>query len=130
MMTSRQCLFHQVTGCEKDTLTDQCLYHCQKNSIIKTLKNSTIILDKKSGHYHSIYNNQNFLNTAITTDIKRMFDSFFIDLRDIQTETHVPEDKREVVQWFQNILEGKVQSETEIRRQIHPTTDRQYIKGI
>ncbi|BHH85377.1 peptidase U32 family protein [Desulforhopalus sp. 52FAK] len=130
MMTSRQCLFHQVTGCEKDSVDDQCLSHCQKKSTIRTLQGTSIIVDKQSGHYHTVYNNHNFLNTAIITDTKDIFDNYFIDLRNIETETNSPRDKRETVQYFEDCLKGKDPEGDKVRQRIYPTTDKQYIKGI
>jgi len=130
MMTSRQCLFHQVTGCEKDRLDSHCLSHCQKQTTITTLKDKTLIVDKQAGHYHTIFNNHNFLNTSITTDVQRMFDSFFIDLRDIETKTQVPGNKGKIVQYFDDFLKGKDPEGVRIRQHIHPTTARQYVKGI
>jgi len=60
LMTSRQCLLHQVTGCEKHTMDEECIQKCEKSSSITNLKNQRLLIKKTAGNYHSIYNNINF----------------------------------------------------------------------
>jgi putative protease len=130
LLTSRQCLFHQVTGCEKDKLDDNCIQNCEKSSSITNLKNGSLLIRKTKGNYHSIYNEVNFLNTDIVADAPDMFESFFIDLREIKTETKVELDKLKIVKLFENHLAGTPDSTEELRQNIHPTTSNQYAKGI
>ena len=130
LMTSRQCLFHQVTGCEKSILDNSCITHCQRRSSLTTMNRGAIIVEKTKGNYHTLYNNHNFLNIDIIQDIKNTFNSFFIDLRDIKTETSVTIEKRELVQLFQDVIRGKDPTGVEIKKKIQPTTNRQYLKGI
>ena len=130
LMTSRQCLFHQVTGCDKDSIDNRCLNHCQKRSVLQTLKKESLIIDKQRGHYHTVYNNHNFLNTDIVSGKLGLFSSFFIDLRNIQTETTHPQDKGETARYFVAFLRGEDPSGLKLRGQITPTTCKQYIKGI
>lgn len=85
-MTSRQCLFHQVTGCAKNKLEDTCIQQCQKSAIITNLKNDIFFIEITKGNYNRIYNATNLLNTEIVSDLSDVFSSFFIDLRDIKTE--------------------------------------------
>jgi len=77
-----------------------------------------------------MYNNINFLNTDINTDLPDMFSGFFIDLRDIKTETNVGMDKPGTVRAFEHLLKGDPGSETELDQMIHPTTCAQYKKGL
>ncbi|MFT5699383.1 MAG: putative protease [Desulforhopalus sp.] len=130
LMTSRQCLFHQVTGCEKSMLDSSCIKNCQKRSSIETLNKSSIIVEKTKANYHTLYNDINFLNTEIASAIPNMFNSFFIDLRDIETHTTVTVEKRELVQHFSNFIKGVELSDMELRQRIDPTTHRQYLKGL
>ena len=130
LMTSRQCLFHQVTGCEKSIVDSLCIDNCQRRSSLTTMNKISIIIEKEKGNYHTLYNNHNFLNTEIVQDIKSMFKSFFIDLRDIETETEVTIEKREMVQLFKDLIRGNDPSGIEVKKQIYPTTNRQYVKGI
>jgi len=129
-MTSRQCLLHQVIGCEKHTMDEQCLQKCKKSSSITNLKNQPLLIKKTEGNYHSIYNNINFLNTDIVKDIPNMFSSFFIDLRDIKTETKIKMDKTGLIKLFENILKGNLDSKEELKQVLHPSTSTQYKKGI
>lgn len=130
LMTSRQCLFHQVSGCDKDRLTNSCLKSCCKSEVVRTQQSKTLFVTKKKGHYHTVYHSHNFLNTDIVTDITNMFDSFLIDVRDIKTETEVPQDKEKTVRYFERFLEMKDPSGEQLKQHIYPTTNRQYTKGI
>ena len=130
LMTSRQCLFQQVTGCDKDRMDDTCIQQCEKSSAIVNLKKETFIIDKTKGNYHRIINEINYLNTAIVTDLPDIFAGFLIDLSDLKTETKLAMDKPGVIKLFENLLNGNMDSEKELRQVIHPTTDAQYHKGI
>jgi len=130
LMTSRQCLLHQVTGCEKEVMDDDCIQHCVKSSSITNLKKETFFIEKTRGNYHRIYNETNYLNTAVVTEVAELFSGFFIDLTELKTETKIEIDKPGVIQLFENLLNGDPDSEKELRQVIHPTTDAQYHKGI
>ena len=130
LMTSRQCLFHQVTGCEKNIIDDNCIPQCEKSSSITNLKKETFLIEKKKGNYHNIYNDINFLNTAIVTDVPDLFSGFFIDLRDVKTKTEVAADKSALIRLFENLLNGIPSSTEELRQIISPSTKSQYLKGI
>jgi len=130
LMTSRQCLFHQVDGCGKEQLDDACIPHCEKSATITNLKNEKIWLEKSKGNYHRIFNEENFLNTDIVTDVPDLFSGFLIDLRDIKTGTQIDTNKSGVFKQFENLLTGNPDSKENLRRIIHPTTDAQYKRGI
>ncbi|WP_321317343.1 U32 family peptidase [Labilibaculum sp.] len=130
LMTSRQCLFHQVTGCEKNRVDDTCIQSCVKSVSITNLKNDSLHIEKSKGNYHTVYNELNFLNTEILSDLPAVFSSFMIDLCDVKTETKLSATKLEVVQLFENLLDGKVDSETKVKKVIQSSTNRQYKRGI
>jgi putative protease len=130
LMTSRQCLLHQVIGCEKTTMDEDCIQKCEKSSSITNLKKEPLLIKKTKGNYHSIYNNINFLNTDIVGDILNLFSNFFIDLRDIKTETKIKIDKTSIIRLFENLINGNLDSKKELKQVIHPSTDTQYKKGI
>ncbi|MDD2386103.1 MAG: U32 family peptidase [Bacteroidales bacterium] len=130
LMTSRQCLFHQVTGCEKHRLDDDCMIHCSRSATITNLKNQTLIIEKSPGNYHKIYNAENYLNTDIITDIPNMFSEFLIDLCDVKTETIIATDKSEIVKYLQNIINGQSNIDKKLNQIISKTTKIQYKKGI
>jgi len=129
-MTSRQCLLHQVIGCGKNTMDEGCIQKCEKFSSITNLKKQSLLIKKTKGNYHSIYNNINFLNTDIVKDIPNIFSSFFIDLRDIKTETKIKIDKTGIIRLFENLVNGNLDSKKELKKVIYPSTDTQYKKGI
>ena len=130
LLTSRQCLFHQVTGCEEDTVDDACVSHCERSSTITNLKGASFFINKTRGNYCSIYHQTSFLNTEIVTDIPGLFSGFFIDLRDVETETRTELDKPSLVQLFEDHLHGRDNSRRELERSIRPTTNTRYKKGI
>ena len=130
MMTSRQCLFHQVTGCEKSIIDESCIQDCEKSSSITNLKNDTFLLKKTKGNYHCIYNAANFLNTDIVKDLPDNFSCFLIDLRDILTETKIEFNKEGIIKLFNNHIRGDSYSTQQLKHIIHPTINTQYTKGI
>lgn len=130
LMTSRQCLLHQVIGCEKESVDEECISGCLKASSIKNVDNVPLFIEKTPGNLHSIYNNENYLNTDIVTDMPNTFSSFSIDLRDITTETHISADKLGTIKLFENLLTGKSAAAEMLARCIHPVTNDQYQRGI
>lgn len=130
LMKSRQCLFYQVTECEKSRLDDDCLIHCSKSATITNLKNQTFFIEKSPGNYHEIYNSENYFNTDIISDIPNMFSEFLIDLRDVKTNTKIETNKSKIVKYFQNIINGESNLNNELHQIIRPITKTQYIKGI
>jgi len=130
LMTSRQCLFHQVTGCKKNIVDGVCIQTCEKSSSITNLKNDSFRIEKSKGNYHTIYNERNFLNTDVFNDLPNVFSSFMIDLRDVKTDTNVKLEKIEIIRLFENLLKGNTASEEEVKKRISPSTNNQYKKGI
>ncbi len=130
LMTSRQCLFHQVTGCKNDEIEDSCIPGCEKSASITNLKKETFLIEKSRGNYHRIYNETNYLNTDIVADFPDYFTGFCIDLRDIKTKTGTVLDKPEIIRHFEKLLNGDPFAKKEIQQRISPSTCTQYIKGI
>ena len=130
LMTTIACMFHQVSGCKKNIVDDKCIQRCEKSSSITNLKDISYFIDKEKGGYHTVYNETNFLNTDIVIDIPDIFSSFFIDLRDIKTNTKIEISKAEIIKHFENHLNGNPESINELKQNIYPSTNTQYIKGI
>ncbi|MDA3971888.1 MAG: U32 family peptidase [Desulfobulbaceae bacterium] len=130
LLTSRQCLFHQVSGCQKHAIDAACMSQCERSATITNLKGVSLRIEKTKGNYHRIYNDINFLNTDIVTDLPNLFSRFFIDLRDIKTSTNIESEKPELVKLFADHLAGRVNAAEVLRQHIHPSTASQYEKGI
>jgi len=131
LMTTRQCLFHQVTGCRKTKIDNKCISHCTRKSSITNYNEDSFYIEKTNGNYHGLYADTNFLNTEILTDIPDTFSSFFIDLRDIETHTKIDAlDKLEVIRLFENLINNKEDAVSDLNKEITPTTNRQYSVGI
>jgi putative protease len=130
LMTSRQCLIHQVTGCEKDKIEDSCIQQCTKYASITNLKKETFIIAKTKGNYHKVYNASNLLNTDVVTDMPNLFSSFFIDLSAIKTETKIDLDKASLIEVFKKHLSGCSDSTQQLQHVIHNANNSQYKHGI
>ena len=130
LMTTIACMFHQVSGCKKNIVDDKCIQRCKNSASITNLKDVSYFIDKEKGGYHTVYNEANFLNTDIVTDIPDMFSNFFIDLRDIKTGTETELTKLEIVNLFENYIKGDSSPVAELQQNIHPSTNTQYIRGI
>ncbi len=130
LMTTIACMFHQVSGCKKNIVDDKCIQRCENSASITNLKDISYFIDKEKGGYHTVYNETNFLNTDIISDIPDMFSNFFIDLRDIKTGTNVDADKAKTVKLFENHLNGSSDSITALNQKIQPSTNTQYTRGI
>ncbi|MCF6246015.1 MAG: U32 family peptidase [Desulfobacula sp.] len=130
LLTTRLCLHHQTIGCEKHTLDATCLQDCIKSSSITNLKKERLLIKKILGNYHCIYNDVNFLNTDIITDLPNFFSGFFIDLRDIKTGTKINMDKSQIIKLFEDLLYENPDYIKDLSQHIYPTTTTQYKKGI
>ncbi len=130
LMTSRQCLFHQVTGCEKNKIENTCIQNCEKSASITNLKGITSIIEKSKGNYHRVFNETHYLNPDIVKDITNTFSSFIIDLSNVKTDTKIDVEKSELIYHFENLINGNPASKKELEQMIHPTINIQYKKGI
>ncbi len=130
VMISRQCLFHQVTGCYKNIVDNECITQCKKSTSITNLNNETYFIDKTEGNYHRIYNEHNFLNTEIVTDIPNLFSSFFVDISSVTTNTLTTLDKFSIVNLFENHINAKPDASANLHKYIFPSTNKQHINGL
>ena len=130
LMTSRQCLFHQITGCEKQRIDKTCLSQCERSASITNTKNVSFLVKKTRGRYATVYNNINALNTEIVGDVPRLICNYLVDLRDLETGTQVALGKPEVIAQFARLVDGDADSAKALAATIHPTTNTQYHKGL
>lgn len=130
LMTSRQCLFHQIIGCEKNSIDFSCMQSCEKKSMITNQNQVSLVIEKSKRNYHSVYNGINFLNTDIISDFPDRFSSYFIDLRRVETETRVDASPAELVHLFDSAIQGQPDSILKLHKVVHPSTCSQYTKGI
>jgi len=130
MMTSRQCFFQQTVGCKKPTIEDGCMLKCTKATIITNVKGVSFAVDKQKGGYPSIYNNEQFLNTDIVSDLADLFDEFFIDLTNIGAGSKAELDKTQLIQLFEDLLNGDTQAPQKLSNMISVSTNAQYSQGL
>ncbi len=130
LMTSRQCLMHQIEGCEKSRIDEDCLLQCSRSTGITNAKGVRLIIEKSAGCYHRIYNNLNFLNPDIVHDLPGTFSAFLIDLSQVKTETRIDLDNRRIISLFEALLAGKPGSKAQLEQNIQPVTNAQYARGL
>lgn len=130
LMSTRQCLFHQVTGCEKQIIDDSCLYHCNKTAKITNLKSSDYYIEKSAGNYHRIYDESHFLNLKIVNDIPNLFDGYSIDLKDLKTQTKMEESKEMIIEQFQSLVKGEKEIVDKLKSKYTASSCFSYIRGI
>jgi putative protease len=130
LMTSRQCLFHQVEGCEKTVMDEACLTRCARRSTLTNLKQETFHIVKARGQYHHLYDATHFLNTGIVAELPHHFSGFLADLRELPTTTRSEGYKATLVGLFETLLKNDEDAEEALHRSIHPTTRHPYHKGI
>jgi len=130
LMTSRQCLFHQVIGCGKSRMDDTCIHECDKSASITNLNKTRFLIEKSKGSYHNVFNETAYLNTDIVTEVPDLFSSFFIDLRSIITGAKIEMDKPEIIELFESLLNGNPESTQKLKQVIQPSTNTQFVKGI
>jgi U32 family peptidase len=130
LMTSRHCLFHQVTGCDKNRIDATCIERCERTASITNLKDGSFFIEKTKGNYNELYNETNFLNTEIVTEIPNFFFSYLVDLREIQTNTGLKMNKLKLSKLFENHLAGDPNAAEELKQSISPSVNTQYYKGI
>ena len=130
MMTSRQCFFQQTVGCKKPTIEDGCMLKCTKATTITNIKGVSFAVDKQKGGYPSIYNNEQFLNVDIVSDLVDLFDEFFIDLTNIGAGSKAELDKAQLIKHFENLLNGDDQTSQQLVNMINVSTNAQYRQGL
>ena len=130
LMTSRACLFHQVTGCDKKTMDALCLGSCEKEASITNLKQHHFYLHKSKGNYNTLLNEVHYLNTDLLSDFPDQFSGVLIDLSPAPTQTNAPKDKAYTIGLFENVLNKKEDAVNQLHKNIYPTTHVQYVKGI
>lgn len=131
LLTSRQCLFQKTEGCRKIKVNKGCLKRCEKRTSIINLKDNPYVVQKHKGSHNSLYSEHNVLNLQVLEDLPQLFTDVLIDLRDIQTETHVSLSKPELIDAFLTLLEEpNQQSIQKLSSVITPTNNNQYLKGL
>ncbi len=130
LMTTRQCLFQQTKGCNKQKMDSTCLISCNKTASITNLNNTSFIIEKSKGNYHRMYNEYNFLNLDIIKRCSTQFDEFFIDLSRVKTNTQERMGHVQMVHLFNEAVQGNENAISEIQAGVFPTTKEQYEKGL
>ncbi|MFT6028326.1 MAG: putative protease [Oleiphilaceae bacterium] len=130
MMTSRQCFFQQTVGCKKPSIEDGCMLKCEKATTITNVKGISFAIDKQKGGYPSIYNDEQFLNLDVVNDLSDLFDEFFIDLTNIGAGSKAEQDKAQLIEHFEKLLQGNQEASIQLNEMITISTNAQYRQGL
>tara|TARA_B110000908_G_C10266993_1_gene465168 strand:+ start:5926 stop:8235 length:2310 start_codon:yes stop_codon:yes gene_type:complete len=134
LMTSRQCFFQQSVGCEKPRIDNGCMLSCDKSTSITNLKGVSFAIDKQKAGYPSIYNDDQFLNMEIVSDLAQLFDGFMIDLTNIGTGDKKPPEKTVLIEQFEQLLNGELEQQSSIQSTLNKlvpeSTNVQYHNGL
>ncbi|MFC1233887.1 U32 family peptidase [Vibrio sp. F74] len=130
LLTSRQCLFQQTSGCKKMKINKGCLPRCNKHTSIINFNESSYIIDKQKGNHNTLYGHHHFYNPNVVHDLPELFTGFMVDLRDIETMTKTKADKGELVTMFTDLILHKENSQQTLESNLVGTVNNQYIKGL
>ena len=130
LMASRQCFFQQSVGCEKPRIDNGCMLSCDKSTSIKNLKGDSFAIDKQKAGYPSIYNQDQFLNTDIISDLSDLFDGFMIDLTNIGAGDKQSPDKVALIKQFEALLSGQQEASQVLANLVPASTYQQYQNGL
>lgn len=130
LLTSRQCLLHQVDGCEKNRMDDDCHQNCTRTATITNEKQDTLVVQNSKGNYPSLYHSHHFLNSDIVSDLPKLFSGFLIDLSPVANETTVSVNQADLIELFETLLAGDSGVKQELERVVKHTTNASYRQGI
>lgn len=130
LMTTRQCLFHQVTGCNKEHIDESCTAGCERMSRITTINGQSIIIEKTKNQFQKVFADSHMLNLEVVKGIDDMFTRFCIDLSNVQTETNISVEKYTLVKMFQRFLQGREGAEKSLLESINVHNNIQYENGL
>jgi putative protease len=130
LMTSRQCLFMQSSGCKKIKQNNGCVPRCSKRTSIINLNDSPYVVNKRKGEYNQLHAQYHTLNLDIIKDHGALFTDYLIDLRDIQTETSINTDIKALTNGFAQSVSGYDVVNNNILDSVGHTTNHQYLKGV
>lgn len=147
LMSSRQCLFLQASGCDKTVMDKECLTVCKKSSSLTNVKGVDFVIDKKRREHNVLYGSEHFFNPQILTDLAGYFDSVLLDLRSVATKTQLQTSQFDTVSLFSDLLTNlqslkisatpsdkpstrSLEAQTNLQVLFCNTTNEQYQKGL
>ena len=111
-------------------MDDECALDCKKSFSLTNLKDVALFVDKSKNCYHRIYNEHNFLNTGIVTDLQDRLFSFFIDLKAVKAAMKVKMNETRINKIFEDLLNENPDAREELKRAIYPSWNIQYKRSL
>ncbi|MCL1048292.1 U32 family peptidase [Shewanella abyssi] len=132
LMTSRQCLFLQSSGCDKSIMDSECLSVCKKHTSITNVKNIDFIVDKKRREHNNLFGAEHFFNPEIIEALPNKFAHILLDLRTIATQSQFIWPKADLVSAVNQLLNSGATPEkvNVLYQALSASTRAQYLKGL
>ena len=111
-------------------MDDECALDCKRSFSLTNLMDVALFVDKLKDCYHRIYNEHNFLNTGIVTDLQDRLSSFFIDLKAVKTAMKVEMNETRINKIFEDLLNEKPDAREEFEKAIYPSWNIQYKRSL
>ena len=103
---------------------------CEKATTITNVKGISFAIDKQKGGYPSIYNDEQFLNLDVVNDLSDLFDEFFIDLTNIGAGSKAEQNKAQLIEHFETLVQGNQEAGIRLNEMITISTNAQYRQGL
>jgi putative protease len=130
LLTSRQCLFQQSSGCKKIKINKGCLPRCEKHTSIINLNDAPYIIDKKKGSHNTLYGQYHSYNPKVVKELSSLYSHFLVDLTDVETMTQASNDKQLLIELFGELIAHQEGAEEKLDQALHITVNNQYLKGL
>ncbi|PKG57978.1 MULTISPECIES: peptidase U32 family protein [unclassified Shewanella] len=132
LMTSRQCLFLQSSGCDKSVMDSECLSVCKKQTTITNVKDVSFIIDKKRRDHNNLIGAEHFFNPDIIHEIPNKFEHILLDLRAIETQSQFVWPKADLVSAVKRLLtpDSNPEQVNFLKQALSASTRAQYLKGL
>ncbi len=130
LLISRQCLFHQVTGCQKVGLDAQCLPECEQRATLTDHRGDRQHLLKVPGDHCTIHHGTHLLNLELLDDLPGRYRRLLVDLSRVPTDTVCEVGTAELLRLFASAVRGDMQARHQLRRRIKPVSNDAYRRGM
>ncbi len=130
LLSSRQCLLRQVTGCEKQAVDLACVQQCEQHAYIKNRRGEDFVIVKSKGNHHCLYATEKCLNLEILQEIPGRYSGCLVDLRKVPSNTRQLMDTKVLLKHFTDVLGGSIDAQNAIVQTVTPVNNDQYATGI
>lgn len=110
LMNTKQCLIRNTLGCKKQSIDETCLLGCDRSTFVKEKQDREISVMKRKGFHNQIFANKMKYHRDEASVLKNRVDYWLLDLRDMQSRTHLTTEKSEVIKRAKNEIQQRTPS--------------------